>query len=458
MSPFPLSLASRMMPSFFPRCLRRGTRTLLSCLIYGAVGVSTVACGGLLDVSDPTLVRDSDIANAAGANARRQNAVRYLNQEVAEQILASARLTDELVVDQPATSQYDYLDKRDSQGFETNAGTTDRYLGLWDQIYYQTSIAIPAVRAYSPDTLKDDYLAQLFGIRGYAVLQLAEDMCPGFPLNDVAADNRPVFSGPLSTDSALTLATVWLDSALAHLGDSTRFETLVRVAKGRALLDQGRYAEAAAVVTSVVTANVYLADGPANGLWSNIRPGSWSNGGFNIAIGDREGGNGMPFVSSNDPRIARVRGGVSASDTTDTLYKSTKYNSNSPITLASGIEARLIEAEAAVHANDPTWLSILNQLRASAITPALAPLTDPGTMNARIDLVYQERAFWLYLTGRRLGDLRRLIKNYGRDPETVFPTGPYSTGGSYGTATSIPFILAGQQLSNPNITRGCTTR
>ena len=43
---------------------------------WAAVAVAcylTIGCGGLLDVSNPTLIQDSDIANTSGANAQRLN-------------------------------------------------------------------------------------------------------------------------------------------------------------------------------------------------------------------------------------------------------------------------------------------------------------------------------------------------------------------------------------------------
>ena len=73
------------------------------------------------------------------------------------------------------------------------------------------------------------------------------------------------------------------------------------------------------------------------------------------------------------------------------------------------------------------------------------PLTDPGDLDARVDLLFRERAFWLFLSGRRLGDLRRLIEHYGRDPESVFPTGTHHLGEAYGTATSLPFSPVGEE-------------
>jgi hypothetical protein len=147
------------------------------------------------------------------------------------------------------------------------------------------------------------------------------------------------------------------------------------------------------------------------------------------------------------------------------------------VTVVSGVEARLIEAEAALRANNvPQMLSILNALRANTAlyrcaaallsppvtTPscvasptALAPLTDPGTANGRQDLLFSEKGFWLFSTGRRLGDLRRLIRQYGRTQEQVFPSGTFFKGGTYGGDVNLPVVQA--EENNPNF-KGCTDR
>jgi hypothetical protein len=128
--------------------------------------------------------------------------------------------------------------------------------------------------------------------------------------------------------------------------------------------------------------------------------------------------------------------------------------------LASGVEARLIEAEAALRRGDAvTWLAKLNALRAAApghigrlypnqkvgfVSNPLTPLVDPVTPDARIDLMFRERAFWLFATGHRLGDLRRLVRQYGRAPDSVFPSGPHFRGGTFGTDVNYPVPFAEQ--------------
>jgi hypothetical protein len=120
----------------------------------------------------------------------------------------------------------------------------------------------------------------------------------------------------------------------------------------------------------------------------------------------------------------------------------------SPGAVAKGVEARLIEAEAQLRAgNSAGALSTLNAAR-STVT-GLAPLTDAGTADARIDQLFRERAFWMFGTGHRVGDLRRLIRQYNRTQTTVFPTGLWHKGGNYGSDVTVPVPQAEQ--NNPNL-------
>jgi hypothetical protein len=55
----------------------------------------------------------------------------------------------------------------------------------------------------------------------------------------------------------------------------------------------------------------------------------------------------------------------------------------------------------------------------------------------------RERAMWLYLTGHREGDLRRLVRFYSRDPNTLWPTGVYVNAGFP------PLVLAASTNGTP---------
>ncbi|HEX5831167.1 MAG TPA: hypothetical protein VFY16_09310, partial [Gemmatimonadaceae bacterium] len=247
-------------------------------------------------------------------------------------------------------------------------------------------------------------------------------------------------------------ATAHFDSALALAADSTRVLNLARVGRARALLGLARFADAATSVAAVPTAYVFATDASAavqpNGVFDVI------NNRRQLTVADREGTNGLDFRSAADPRVPTDFVGTTPGGTGD-IHGFSRYASlAAPITLASGVEARLIEAEAMLRAGDAAGaLTILNALRATM--PGLAPLGDAGSEAARVDQLFRERAFWLFATGHRQGDLRRLVRQYGRPPDSVFPSGPYFGGQFYGS--DVNFAPEAAQLQSPLYT-GCASR
>jgi starch-binding outer membrane protein, SusD/RagB family len=236
---------------------------------------------------------------------------------------------------------------------------------------------------------------------------------------------------------------------------------LARVGKARALLGLGDLAAAAQVASEVPDGFRYEVGYPANDPASSnfalvpTEP-------FEYSVGDREGVNGLDFRSSADPRTAasflqfNISGG--------SIYHPDKYarDGSTPIVLADWVEARLIQAEAALAGGDASWLTTLNLLRRTAVAPALPDTTDPGPDEAggnarRVDLLFRERAFWLFLTGHRQGDLRRLIRQYGRGQHQVYPTGPYDGGPAlFGDDVTLPIPYAERQANS--LFTGCFGR
>ncbi|MDX1494092.1 MAG: hypothetical protein R3253_08545, partial [Longimicrobiales bacterium] len=165
------------------------------------------------------------------------------------------------------------------------------------------------------------------------------------------------------------------------------------------------------------------------------------------SLSDMEGGNGIAFRSAGDSRVPWEDSGEFGFDEETPLYHQLKYDSwDDDVVLASGVEARLIEAEADLANGGTNWLTILNDLRTAE---GLGTLTDPGTDPARVDMLFEERARWMFGTAHRLGDLRRLVRQYGRDQATVFPTGPFFKGGTYGSDVNFPVPF--EELENPEL-------
>ena len=423
------------------------------------LATSLLATGcGLLDVSDPTAVEENDVANPDGPNLLRSEAITQLHDAVGFASFHGALVSDEFFaipsafLIQTGTILTEHLiDRRDLRGDDgVRLGKTvhDR----WQGTRLAATHALNWYRRYGVAAQRP-YMGQMYAIRGHAVVGLAEQVCSGFALHELDWD-RPRFMPPVTTAQAFEQALVEIDSAMAAIGDSTRFVHFAQVTRARALLGLGRFEEAAAAAATVPTSFVmngeYSGTSPAKP--NRMRVASASNS--TRGVSDNEGGNGLDFVSANDPRLPITRVGV-AHDGKTVVYGATRYQATTAtIAIASGIEARLIEAEAALQAQDDRWLTILNDLRATQVTPAMAPLTDPLTPEARVDLLFRERAFWMFGTGHRLGDLRRLVREYGRDPQTLFPVGDHAVTGRYDSSTSLSFDIVGEEWAGTGV-MGC---
>ncbi|HVF38874.1 MAG TPA: hypothetical protein VM939_03165, partial [Gemmatimonadaceae bacterium] len=214
-----------------------------------------------------------------------------------------------------------------------------------------------------------------------------------------------------------------------------------------------------------------------------------NNSGRRYVVGDRDGGVGLNFASANDPRVPTCRGndavcrsfGVTNAVSFDNNFGAAPRigglfqvqliwpTRDDDVVLVSGVEARLLEAEAQLRSGNAAWLTTLNTLRANfqtlkdpsnttTATATLAPLTDPGTQVAREDLLFRERAFWLFGRGHRLADVRRLARpvaqgGFGRPLNSVYPNGTFFKGGTFGDNTAIP--VPQNERNNPNF-QGCT--
>ena len=349
---------------------------------------------------------------------------------------------------------------------EGKSNPTDQLYAHLQQVRGFANEAIGALAAYD-DSAPPALRGHLYALQGYAELYLADIFCSGVPLSTLNFNSPTSYSyaaGSPTTD-VYRDAIAKFDTALTLSTDSVRIETLARMGKGRAFLALGLYDSAAVAVASVTQEQKYS----VNAIWYDEEnpqiPTRVSGSGLEVSEADEKGGNGLPFLTSGDPRTAaQVRGlniyGVP-------IEFASKYGgatlSVAPLTVADGIEARLIQAEAALHGvatGHGSWLEQLNVLRQTAITPALPALTDPGPSpgdSARVSLLFQERAYWLYLTGHRLGDLRRLIRVYGRSAGDVFPTGGYGALGLFFSSTYLTAPIPPDEHENPKFT-GCLSR
>ncbi|MCR4339460.1 MAG: hypothetical protein NUW01_06195 [Gemmatimonadaceae bacterium] len=327
--------------------------------------------------------------------------------------------------------------------------------------------AVRLLRRFAPSQ-PPALAGHLYAVEGYADVYLGDLFCSGVPLSTVDDGGFTLRPGS-TTAEAYEQAVALFDSALAAATGSAPVLNLARVGKGRALLALARYSEAAQAVAAVP-------DGFEHQLRFTVRVGAdnqtvldasfirlfvGAENPFPFTISptmsDGEGGTGLDYRSSGDPRTASANYAWGPFGTPQFLPAKYSRRGDSPITLADWREARLIEAEAALQGGDlTTWLNKLNHLRQSGIAPALPDLADPGSTDARVDLLFRERAFWLFLTGHRQGDMRRLIRQYQRDPSAVYPVGTHPRGAAYGADVSAPVPAAERQF-NRHFT-GCIHR
>jgi hypothetical protein len=339
-------------------------------------------------------------------------------------------------------------DRREQQD-PSAANTSDQTYIELQQARRALFRAADAVAAHPDFGTADSAYVELNALWGYTYVALGEGYCSSVPIADAAELFPP--DAPPRTSAEL------FEESLPIFGAAG--SDLASVGSGRALLNLGRWSDAAGAVSGVPTSYNYFLQHSENGA-NNPFFGLQSNGRYSLSHEEGGAANGLPFRGGDgedpanaDPRLPWFEDPDGGFDPSFRLFVQQKYpNRTSNVPLASGIEARLIEAEAAFNTGGD-WLAILNDLRAdvgdlmaaqiddySSFVPApsLAALADPGTDPERIDLIMAERALWLWGTGHRVGDLRRMIQYYGRTEAEVFPSGAYHKGGSHGSDVVFP--------------------
>ncbi len=433
------------------------------------------ACG-LLDTDQPNIIDPGEINSPEGAQALREGAIAdfgFAKDGDGTQfddglILTGGLLTDEFIHSTTPPSQQE-IDQRTTALI--NPTLSDVYRNL-HQARRGLEVAAAALRQFlvAPDDTPD--IAETQSLAGFTYVYFGETFCSGVPFSRVSGDSL-IFGAPETTPQIFDRALASFDAALAEPGlanDDGTITSLASVGRARALVNLGRFAEAAAAVAAVPTDFVYAtehAESPLrlqNAIWSYTNQGLWS-------VADVEGGVGLPFFSAGDARVPADTlddDGDGVADTgldlITTQVNLFKYpDAGADVSVADGVEARLIEAEAQLQASDLSGMTTtLSDLRAAFpdLDPPLDPLAAPGTPAEGEDLLFAERAFWLYATGHRLGDMRRLIRpvalgGYGRAEDTVFPNGAYHKGGAYGSDVNLPIPI--EEQNNPNSV-GCLDR
>ncbi len=431
-------------------------------LLGGATALSTVRAGA---IGDFTLAYSGSGAGGSGGT-------------IEGQIMASGLLADEWI----NTETFPDRIQVDARQTDPTSGTMANVFTDLSRARVAAENAVAQFRKFA-DTTKDAGLSEMLSLAGFAYMMFAENYCSGVPFSNAQPDGTIQYGTPLTTPQMLDTAIDRFNQALAaasildtSIASATRISrlSLARVGKARALLDAGRPADADTVASGarVATTFMYLVQHDLNSTRQQ-------NGVYNgdkkfkrYGVADLEGGNGLAWISAADPRtpVFRSPSTNKGFDNATAQFDQYRYiDEKAFVTVATGVEARLINAEAALQRGDTAgFLSILNGLRAApptyflvgdpslqtqAIAP-LAPLAAPGSSGAAITMLFNERARWLWLTAHRLNDLRRLVRpvgvrgGYGLAVNSVFPTGAYFKNGlTYGNDVNLPVPVTEQ--NNP---------
>lgn len=448
---------------------RIGATLALTTALLSAACAS--ASDKLLAVTDPDIINPSDVVSVAAAQALANGTINTFRAITGGG--ESSWMFGGLLADEWSTSstfiQNDETDQRVIK--EDNSSIT----GMLRSIYRvrtraNESIAALLVGSSSQRAL----LSEMYLARGFAEMTLAQDFCNGIPISNGNA-LPPVDGPPKSGQEVFAMAAASLDTAITYANGTDAQSVLMlrsaKVVRARVALALNDYATAGTLVTGLPTVFAYThtfsLTTSSNTLWGQGLSAR------RYSVGDSVEGNArnipvanaIPFASLKDPRLPvtiPTSGAINGQDGQTYTRTTAMWQQLTPVDVVNGVDARMIEAEVALKSGNVTgWLAIHNALRAAPpklgeIQPtAMAALVDPGTAEGRISLQFREKALWTFGRGQRLGDMRRLIKQYGRTELNTFPQGVHYKGGSYGKDVNLPIVT--DERNNPNF-KGCTDR
>lgn len=421
----------------------------------------------LLEVETPDIVQPSDVQSAAGAHGVRIGALARFNSATsgAESLLLLGGLFADEWNNGDSFIARQEIDQR-------TVTVQNNFLDAANRVLHRTRIAagqaIELLAEYDPNAPRAQ-VAEMHFLQAYTINLLAEHYCDGLVLSELV-DGVEQYGMPMTTVAAFERALASANAGIALITGATaadlRVLNALRITRGRILMNLNRPTEAATAVAAVPTNYQYIVlhtQTITNAFWV------FNNDARRYSVSNSEGINGLNFATAGDPRLPVCLGGstpcrnigvtrADRDDLTQPFYVQMMWPTrDTPVAIIIGAEARLIEAEAQLRAGSTAQsLATLNTLRLTVT--GLTQLTDAGTTAARENQLFRERAFWLFGRGTRTGDLRRLIRQYGRPANTVFPTGPWHKGGNYGNDVNFPVPFS--EANNPNVqaTQTCMNR
>lgn len=417
---------------------RRAAVTLSALGLMGGLG----ACSDLLEVSNPGVIVEADLADSTLVAELLNAPVGSFNATYASYAYASAIFTDEAVSGHNF-NQWQDVDARVIN--DGNAGYAE-YVALHRIRFLGQNMVARATEFLGAERAsRDARVAEAILAGAYATLLLGESLCES-PLegNDAAKPSAEIFQAAIPTfEQAIAVATA--------AGDAQTLRT-AQIGLARTYLNLGNDARAVELAASVPLNHVAWARySSVRAAFYNPFRGHTEGQNFNLGVDPK-------FQSLDDPRIQHrlAVGGHNALYPVAAPYQSPAFSGyeegdtvrfvdSTDVQYASGLEARYIVAEA----QGPTAANVtfLNARRAIG---NLAPLGNDVAVADYRRALLDQRGRDFFMGGQRLGDLRRFKARYAIDE---FPSGENpNPGGGYGAyGTDECFRpTTGERIGNPN--------
>jgi hypothetical protein len=403
------------------------------------------ACDSLLEVSDPGSIQSGQLEDPALENLLVNGAIGEFQFAYGYYALWSGVLADEVFTDHTNVSVREFSLHNFN---DLNDITTGAYENIHRarQSADDASARLKAMLGTNASSSLN--MARVMAYGGYSYVLLAEGFC-GSPVN-LSAELTPeeLFTRAIARfDTAIVVANASKTGATAaNIAAATDLVNMSNVGAARAALKMGDLAKARTYAALVPANYEKLAYYSSNSVRENNqlnRPARTADPFLGVA---------PAFFSLNDPRVPRLatsRPGLNSNPIfppqRPLMYTGWSASTIQPIDItttikfATGLEAQYVIAEA--DGATPATLTFVNARRAAGNQ---APVSLTGA--ALIAELRDQRARDFFLTGQRLGDLRRYLKA-GTD---LFPKGKYPVFSDFYGDNKCFIVPLSEKAGNPN--------
>lgn len=455
----------------------RGTRRFWLARAAGIAVLAGTLGSCSLEVTDPDIVQPEDVSDPASLPIAIAGVVGDFQLQYDDVARYTGMLIDEFILAGTFPTRVQ-VDERDI--LVDNATLT----GVYENIHvarFSADNLVEGAQALVGDPDADQDLVQeaiAFGqyYGAYVRLILAEMYCQSI-LGGGDPENPNYESAPVLPDARMqdALSLFQAAEASATAAGFPNVATASRVGQARANMWLGNYATAASAVASVPTSFEFMADFSSNdpSQYNDVYGFTY---GDNATIRWTVGDGTQPernferfafydeFVAAGildpDPPSSFQAFNASILVHLQMIYPPplpngqpqlppTANGQSSPMIAASGYEARMIEAEAMYRGGDVAGAeAAINALLTAGSNPhgaTFAPVDLTGDFDSDIAKIGYGYEAGLWLTGHRMGFVRRVLRNDGVD---LFPSE------QPGTDTAFPVVK--QELdNNPDINQAC---